>query len=257
MLFATLALAAFVSQQPETMSLLKEPLYPPPVPRDVRARLEDEAAQARSVLIKDPANVDAVLRLARAQRGLGQVGDSLETLTRALEAKADTPAIRLERSRGFVVIRKFEFAQKEARKAAETLPEAHCDVAFALYLVADYKQAHDEYGACNEPGLFGYLAARRAGADAGTPPPLPDDPRAPGPPIKLPGSLTAKIPRGDSSMYAAYADAVERLLANDKAGARELLKPMLQKQEERWMEPIYIAAEAEYARIAPPKRKKK
>jgi tetratricopeptide (TPR) repeat protein len=251
-----IALASLLSQQPETMSLLKEPLYPPPVPKAERARLEDEAAQARADLLKNPGDADAIVRLALAQRGLGHVGDALETLTRALEGKADTPAIHLERGRGFVVIRKFDVAQKELRKAAETLPEAHCDIGFTLYVLADYAPAHDEYARCGQPGIFGYFAARRAGADPGPRPPLPDDP-AQAAQIKLPGSLTSKTPKGSGSIYAAYIDAVDRLQQNDKVGARALLKPVLEKQEDRWMEPIYIAAEAEYARIAPPKRKKK
>src|SRR5436190_19513749 len=238
------------------MSLLKEPLYAPPLPRAERARLEDDAAQARSELAADAANGDAVVRLARAQRALGHVGDALETLTRALEAKTDTPAIHVERGRDFIVIRKFELAQKELRKAVETVPEAHCDIGFTLYLLDDYKQAHDEYGKCKQPGVFGYFAARRAGVEAGAAPPLPDaDARDTA--IKLPGSLTAQTPKGDASIYATYSSAVERLLREDKKAAHELLKPVLEKQQDRWMEPIYIAAEADYARIAPPKRKKK
>lgn len=258
--FFALALTAAVAQQPETMSLLNEPLYPPPVPRAERARLEAEAAQARADVGRNPANADAVLRLAAAQRELGLVGDALETLTRALEGKADTPAVHLARGRDFVVIRKFDLGQREARKAADTLPEAHCDIAFTLYLVGDYKQAHEEYGRCKDAGMFGYLAARRAGVDAGTAPPLPDDTRA-REPIRLPGSTAPKAPKADTSFYARYADAVDRLLHDDKEGARKLLKPMLDKQKDRWMEPIYVAAEADYARIAPPakhaKKKKK
>lgn len=256
MVVPLLALAlAIVAQQPETMSLLKEPLYPPPVPRAERARLEDETAQARAELAKAPRNGDAVVRLARAQRALGKVGDGLETLTRALEAKIDTPAIRLERGRDFIVIRKFELAQKELRKAVDALPEAQCDVAFTMYLLGDYKEAHAEYGKCGQPDLFGYLAARRAGVDAGPAPPLPRD-TAQEAPIKLPGSLTSKAPKGAAPLYATYANAVDRLLNGDKKSARELLLPVLEKQQERWMEPIYIAAEADYARIAVPKRRK-
>jgi len=249
-------LVSLLSQQPETMSLLKEPLYPPPVPKAERQRFEDDAAQARTALVKDPSNADAIVRLARAQRDLGHPGDSLETLTRALEGAADTPAIHLERGRGFIVIRKFDVAQKELRKAADTLPEAYCDLGFTLYVVGDYKQAHDEYAKCKAPGIFGYLAARRAGVDAGAPPPIPEDPGQASA-VRLPGSLTAKTPKGSSSIYTAYLEAVNRLQSNDKAGAREQLKPVLEKQEDRWMEPIYIAAEADYARIAPPKKKKK
>jgi tetratricopeptide (TPR) repeat protein len=251
-----LAFAALLAQQPETMSLLKEPLYPPPLPRAERARLEDEASQARAEVSHDPSSADAILRLARAQRGLGLVGDSLETLTRALEGHADTPAIHLERGRGFIVIRKFDVALREYRKAADALPDAHCGSGLSLYLLADYLQAHDEYAKCPDPGLFGYLAARRAGVEAGPRPSPPDEAEA-APAITLPGSLTSKTPKGTGSISGTYMEAVEALLRNDKAAARDLLKPVLEKQEHRWMEPIYIAAEADYARIAPPTRKKK
>jgi hypothetical protein len=54
-------------------------------------------------------------------------------------------------------------------------------------------------------------------------------------------------------------DAVDRLIANDKTAAKDLLKPIVEKQKKRWMEPVYVAAEADYARIlkAEPKKKKK
>ena len=252
-----IALAALAGQQPETMSLVKQLLYPPPVTRAERARLEDEIAQARAAVGRDPSNADAVLRLARAQRGLGHIGDALETLTRGIEGKADTPAVRLERGRGFIVIRKFDLAQRELRKAADRLPEAHCDIAFSLYLLADYKQSHDEYGKCKDPGLFGYLAARRAGVDAGPMPPIPDETAAEEQAVRLPGSIAAKPRKPESSIYRVYMDAVDRLIANDKKGAHDLLKPLVEKHKDRWMEPIYIAAEADYARVFKPEREKK
>jgi tetratricopeptide (TPR) repeat protein len=251
-----LALAALLAQQPETMSLLHQPLYPPPLARADRARLEDEAARARTDLARDPANADAVVRLARAQRGLGHVGDALETLTRALEGNADTPAIHLERGRGFIIIRKFDLAQREFRKAADALPGAHCDIGFTLYLLADYAQAHAEYGKCPQPGLFGYLAAQRAGVNVADQPTLPQDPLAHAP-ITFPGSVASKPSQADSSIYRTYVDGVDRLLHNDKTRARELLQPIVEKQRDRWMEPIYIAAEADYARIAVVKHRKK
>jgi tetratricopeptide (TPR) repeat protein len=251
------AAAGLLLQQPETMSLVKEPLYPPSVPRAERAQLEAQIAQARGEIGRDPANADAVLRMARAQRGLGHVGDALETLTRAIERKTDTPAIRLERGRGFLLIRKFDLAQREFRKAAEALPEAHCDIAFALYLLADYPQAHAEYGKCAQPGFMGYLAARRAGVDAGAIPPLPSESGSTRAPVKLPGSVSTGKTAPDASLAAVYAKAVDRLIAGDRNGARELLKPVVEKKQDEWMEPIYIAAEADYARVFKPERKKK
>ena len=252
-----LPLAVLLAQQPETMSLIKEPLYPPPLARAERARLEDEIAQARGDVARDPSNAAAVLRLARAERELGHVGDALETLTRAIEGKADAPSLHLERGRGFVIIRKFDLAEKEFRKAVDTLPEAHCDLAFSLYLLADYKQSHVEYAACKDAGVFGYLAARRAGVDAGARPAVPDEPVSRRTTVTFPGAAPSKSSTADSSIYVVYMNAVDRLIAGDKQGAVGLLKPVIEKQQDRWMEPIYIAAEADYARIYKPPRKKK
>jgi tetratricopeptide (TPR) repeat protein len=257
-LLLTLALRS-AAQQPETLSLLEAPLYAPPVPKAERARLESEIAQARGDLGRDPSNADAALRLAQAQRGLGRIGDALETLTRAIEGKPDAPGLRIERGRGFIAIRKFELAQREFRKAAETAPEARCGLALALYLLADYKQSHDEYGKCAEPGMFGYLAARRAGADAGPPPAAPADPERRSSDVKMPGSVASTASKDAPSIAAAYMNAVDRLLADQKPAAKDLLKSIVEKHKARWMEPVYVAAEADYARIlkAEPKKKKR
>ena len=250
-------LTAVDAQQPETLSLLGEPLYAPPVPKADRARLEDEAAQARAALARNPADADAALRLSRAQRDLGHVGDALETLTRAIEGNADAPALHLERGRGFVAIRKFELAQREFRRAAETIPAAHCDLAFALYLLADYTGARQEYGTCQTPGVFAYLAARRAGENAGPKPSLEQDPRSASRVIKLPGSVASKRAPPEASPAGAYMEAVERLLANQKPAAKDLLKPIVEQHKNEWMEPVYVAAENDYARIVKAEPKKK
>jgi tetratricopeptide (TPR) repeat protein len=247
------------AQQPETLSLLEEPLYAPPVSKEDRARLESEFAQARAEVSRDPSNADAVLRLARAQRGLGRIGDALETLTRAIEGKADTPAVRLERGRGLVTIRKFELAQREFRKAADTLPAAHCDVAFTQYLLADYTAARDTYGKCGDPGIFGYLAARRTGAAAAPRPAAPPDATRSRTDVSFPGSVSSKRSAEAPSIAGTYMDAVDRLIADQKGPAKDLLKSIVEKHKSMWMEPLYVAAESDYARIvkAEPKRKKK
>src|SRR4029079_7696496 len=95
-------------QQPETLSLLEEPLYAPPVPKAERARLESELAAARAEVSRDPSSVDAALRLASTLLDLGRIGDALESLTRAMEGKPDVSRLRLARGRGFITIRKFD-----------------------------------------------------------------------------------------------------------------------------------------------------
>jgi len=236
-LLPLIVVAGLVSQQPETLSLLKEPLFAPDVPRKERGRLEAELAEAQAAARKDP-TADAALRVARAQRELGQIGDSLMTLTRASEGKTDSPVIRLERGRGFILIRKFDVALREFRKAAETLPEAHCDIGFTLYLQGDYKGAVDEYRQCAKPTMFTELAARRAGQPSKAPAPAPASP-------------------DKKDLTGPYLNAVERLLTHDTDGARGLLEPLVEKHKDRWTEAVYIAAESDYARIAPPAKKKK
>lgn len=266
-LVMTLALATTIgsglisldAQQPETLSLLGDPLYAPSPPKAERARLENEVAEARAAIARAPADPEAALRLARAQKALGHVGDALETLTRAIENKVDAPALHLERGRGFVAIRKFELAQREFRKAVDTLPEAHCDLAFSLYLLADYKASRQEYGNCQAPGVFAYLAARRAGEDAGPKPVVPPDASSRERTITLPGSVVSGSTKPEASRAGAYIEAIERLLANQKPAAKDLLKPIVEKHKAEWMEPVYVAAENDYARIvnAEPKKKTK
>jgi len=242
------ASGAVAGQQPETMSLLQKPLFAPPLSNDERTAREAALAAARAVYNRDRANVDAVVELARAQMALGRVGDSLETLTRAQEAKADDPRLALERARGLIVIRKFELAGKELRKPAEMPPEASCVFGMAQYLAADYPRAREAFAKCPDPGIFAYLADSRTGPSA-----------MPRPAVAPPDPAAKKGHESSAAMTARYLDAADKLLEKDTDGARELLRQIVEKDRNRWMEPVYIAAEADYARLAKtdPLRKKK
>ena len=55
-----------------------------------------------------------------------------------------------------------------------------------------------------------------------------------------------------------YMAAVELLVSGDQQKAVERLKRIVEKNRRNdWMEPSYIAAEADYARLYKPTRKKK
>jgi hypothetical protein len=60
-------------------------------------------------------------------------------------------------------------------------------------------------------------------------------------------------------MTAMYLDAAERLIQGKTEAAKDLLKQIVEKDRNNWMDPVYIAAEADYARIlkAEPRKKKK
>ena len=252
------ALSGVDGQHPETLSMLETPLYAPSFPRDVRARLEADLESAKTTYAKDPQNADAALACARAQEALGHVGDALETLARAVDASPDDGRLRLERARALIVFRKFEAAERDARKALETIPDATCTLGLALYLRADFPHARDAYSKCKSAtGIFYYLSDRRSGGRAVARPELPaGSEESPAPEVKLPGSVVAHPERPRPTMTDAYLDAAEKIAAETspprrgrKEPAEEALKAIVEKEGNRWMEPVYIAAEADYARI--------
>jgi tetratricopeptide (TPR) repeat protein len=251
-LFVSLGL---LLQQPQTLSMLETPLYAPSFPRDVRSRLETDLASAKAALAKDPKNADAGLAYARAQEALGYIGDALETLARAIEAKPEDGRLFLERAHALIVYRKFEAAERDARKALETMPDATCTLGLALYLRGDFSRSREAYSKCQTPGIFAYLADRRAGGHAVSPPDtstISEEPPAADP--RLPGS-TLPLAKPKPTMTAAYVEAADKIAAgpSPRRGhthpAENQLKEIVEKNENRWMEPIYIAAEADYARI--------
>lgn len=245
-------------QQPETMSLLGEPLFARSLGKAERARAESDLAAAHTAYAKEPASPAAIVALERAYLALGRVGNALEVLTHGIEANPEDATLHLERGKGYILIRKFDVAERDLRKAAATLPAARCALAFAQYLGGDFARASASYRSCGEPGVFGYLADRRAGQTVGARP-TPDGPAPPvSPAIRLPGAVASSNAGTPQPTAAAYLAAVERLLEGDAAAARDQLKKIVESRRKEWMDPAYIAAEADYVRIkAPEKRKRK
>ena len=248
--WSALVIGVLLLQQPETMSLLEKPLFAPPLSKEERSKREAAVIAARAVYGRDTANVDAVLGLSRAQMALGRVGDALEVLTRAVESKPDDVRLALERGRGLVVIRKFELAAKELRKPAETLPEASCALGIAQYLAADYRHAREAFTKCPDPGVFGYLADWRTGPSAMPKPVVRRQPEPdPSAPIRLPGAATKPGPTTRLPLAASYLDAAQSLIDGKAEAAKDQLKQIVEKSRHEWMDPVYIAAEVDYAKI--------
>src|SRR5437867_10132416 len=122
--------------------------------------------------------------------GLGCAGAALETLTRAIEANKDEASLYLERGRDLIVMRKFEVAERDLKKAVDALPEANCALGFVRYVKAEFQPAREAYSQCANPGVFAYLADHRAGKSAMTRPSVIEDPvPAYQTEIRLPGSV--------------------------------------------------------------------
>ena len=249
-------LALVLSQQPETLSLLGEPLFAPRLSKADKAKAHADLAAARAEYDKQPSAPAAILALQEAYRALGRIGDALEVLTHGLEANADEPRLLLERGRGYIIIRKFEVASRDLAKAAETLPAARCALGLSQYLSADYARAAETCRKCADPGVFGYLASRRAGEPASARPVPSGPPPTPATTIKLPGSVSSPASEAPKPIAASYLEAVERLLAGDEGAARERMKKIVEKNRRDWMEPAYIAAEVDYARLKKTEKRK-
>jgi tetratricopeptide (TPR) repeat protein len=235
-------------QQPETLSLLGEPLRPPKLSKDERAKADEAMRTAHAQYTKTPNDVSAIVGLAQAHEAFGRVGDAIEILTRGLEVNAEDLQLLAERARGFILLRKFDLAQRDARKAIDTVPSASCTLGLAQYLAGAYPHAQTSYAKCAEPGMFGYLAARRAGATATRPDAGGESTKAEQA-VRLPGSVTPKRTKVQVSLGAAYAAAAELLIEGKNGEATDRLKTIVEKNRNEWMDPSYIAAEAEYARL--------
>ena len=239
------------------MSLLEQPLYAPSFPRDVREKLETDLAQARTAYEKDRTKADAAIAYMRALVAIGRVGDGLELVARAIEANPDDQRLVLARAKALVIYRKFDAAERDARKVADALPEANCTLGLVLYLKMQFPESRSAYDKCAAPGVFKYLADRRGGRTSVTrPDPSVLNEEPPPPEIRLPGSVSSHPERPKKTMTAAYIDAAETIAAENKPPARgrkdpaeDTLREIVEKNENRWMEPTYIAAEADYARI--------
>jgi len=249
-------LAALLAQQPETLSLLGEPLYPPKLPRAERTKAEAELARAHAAYMSKPSGPAEILALHDAHVALGRIGDALVVLTHGIEANLEEPQLYLARGRGYITIRKFDAAERDFRKAAATLPSARCSVGLAQYLAGQFERARESYTDCGNAGIFAYLAERRSGRAANRPASvegrLPSGP----PPIRLPGTVKRGSEPAPEPIAASYLAAIERLLAGDEDGTRDRLKNIVEKNRHDWMEPAYIAAEADYARLKKPERRK-
>ena len=71
----------------------------------------------------------------------------------------------------------------------------------------------------------------------------------PSAPLRLPGAAGKPGPTTRIPLAAIYLDAAQDLIDKKTAVAKDLLKQIVEKYGNDWMDPIYIAAEADYAKI--------
>jgi tetratricopeptide (TPR) repeat protein len=251
-------LLVVLGQHPETLSLLGTPLYAPSLPKAERQKAEAQLAVAHAAYEKQPNDPAAIIAFEQATLTLGRVGDALEILTHGLEVNPGEPRLLLERGRSYIRIRKFEIAARDLRRASATQASAHCPLGLALYLSADYQGAREAYAKCSDAGVFGYLAARRAGQNPPSRPTPTGAAPSSAPPIRLPGSSAPRAVDSQKPIAASYLAAIEQLLDGKTDAATAQLKKIVEEYRKNdWMDPAYIAAETDYSRLYKPVRRKR
>ncbi len=278
-----LATAAGAAQQPETLSLLGKPLFPPSIDSDTRTQLESDLATARAAY-NTKADADAALRVGRTSAALGRFGDAIEVFTRAIEAYPNDARLYAERGKDFITLRKFDLAERDLSKAMEPVegkpaandPDVQYDLGLAQYLRADFGAAANAFRSCLKTAknpetitaadFWLYVSLQRlhkaneanqivqqtaaAASDSADPY------------TRLlqfyKGALAESTieAKGSEGVTLAYGVAVRGLWTGEVNEARTSFKRIVEKDEKLWTTPAYIAAEAELARLSKGERKK-
>lgn len=181
------------------MSLLGEPLFPPPAPEETRQRQETQLDEALARLEADPEDPDALIWVGRRYAYLGEYRQAIATFTRGLELYPDDARFYRHRGHRYITVRELDRAIGDFRRAAELIrgiqdqvepdgqPNAmgiptstlHFNVWYhyglAHYLKGEFDEAADKYRRCMEAsvhpdskvatGHWLYMSLRRAGRE--------------------------------------------------------------------------------------------
>ena len=184
----------------EAVSLLGEPLLPPPLSAEVRARYELLLAQARADHDRNPGDADAIIWLGRRTAYLGRYREAIEIFTRGLEKHPDDARLYRHRGHRYITVRELDRAAADLERAAQLvagkpdevepdgLPNARniptstlqsniwYHLGLAYYLQGDFERALSAYRedmkvATNPDMLVAtshwlYMTLRRLGRDA-------------------------------------------------------------------------------------------
>lgn len=104
---------------PEAWSLLRDPLYPPDLPRDRREALEGDLAAAKSEYDHDPASEDAIIWYGRRLAYLGRYQEAIRVFERGLEIHPESVRLRRHLGHRCITVRRFDDAVRVLREAAE------------------------------------------------------------------------------------------------------------------------------------------
>ncbi len=102
----------------QAISLLGDTLRAPPLSAAVRARYENQLADARRAYEHTPANLDSIIWYARRLGYLGQLRESIEVYSLGLTLHPDNPWLLRHRGHRYISVRDFGAAVRDLERAA-------------------------------------------------------------------------------------------------------------------------------------------
>jgi tetratricopeptide (TPR) repeat protein len=104
---------------PVATSLLGKPLYPVPIPDDVRRDHEAKLAAAQAAFEADRADLDSVVWLGRRLAYLGRYREAIDVFTAGLREHPNAPELHRHRGHRYITLRRLEEAVADLQRAAE------------------------------------------------------------------------------------------------------------------------------------------
>lgn len=107
------------SPRVEALSLLGRPLFSPPLPDEVRERLERDLAEARSAYDRNPADAEAIIWLGRRLAYLGRYRAAIDVFTEGIGKHPGDARMYRHRGHRYITTRQFSRAITDLQRAAE------------------------------------------------------------------------------------------------------------------------------------------
>jgi tetratricopeptide (TPR) repeat protein len=103
----------------EAVSLLGQPLSPPPMDSATRSALEANLAAARAAYDHTPENADSIIWLGRRLAYLARYRDAIEIFSIGINLHPDDARLYRHRGHRYITVREFDNAIRDLAKAAE------------------------------------------------------------------------------------------------------------------------------------------
>ncbi len=107
--------------QPEATSLLGHPLVSPEISPDARARLEEDLAQAKAELDRNPGDPAAIIWVGRRTAYLGRYREAIAIYSGGIEKHPRNAKLYRHRGHRYLTVREIEKAVADFEKAADLM----------------------------------------------------------------------------------------------------------------------------------------